>query len=92
MDGFERSNVCASPHSQASFTPMRQVRRVTEMESIVHISELCVLCIPLSVVTRRMRTTIVWMTSLQKRTAETPRAQRTLKTNHDGCTAQRACA
>ncbi len=39
MDGFERSDACASRHSQASFTPMRQVRRVTEIESIVHISE-----------------------------------------------------
>jgi hypothetical protein len=32
------------------------------------------------------------MTSLQKRTAETPSAQRVKKTNHDGCTAQHAGA
>jgi len=32
------------------------------------------------------------MTSLQKRTAETPRAQRALKTNHDGCVVQHAGA
>jgi hypothetical protein len=32
------------------------------------------------------------MTSLQKRTAESPRAQRTLKTNQDGCVAQHAGA
>ena len=31
-------------------------------------------------------------TSLQKRTAETPRAQRTLQTNHDGCMVKYACA
>jgi len=32
------------------------------------------------------------MTSLQKRTAETPGAQRTLKTNRDGCMAKYAGA
>ena len=31
-------------------------------------------------------------TSLQKRTAETPGAQRVKKTNHDGCTAKHTCA
>jgi len=32
------------------------------------------------------------MTSLQTRTAETPGAQRSLQTNHDGCMAKHACA
>jgi len=32
------------------------------------------------------------MTSLQKRTAETPGTQRTLKTTHDGCVAQHTWA